>query len=93
MDHIFVLSSIVQVYLFNPGRKVFDCFIDKKVFPTVNHDLLWRKLLSLCVSAKFIQVIKREVVQGDLLSPVFFILTIRDLASFLLRDGLRGISI
>ncbi|XP_033213798.1 uncharacterized protein LOC117170864 [Belonocnema kinseyi] len=103
MDHIFVSSSLIQVHLSPPRRKDYACFVAfKRAFPSVNHDLLWSKLLSLGVRTKLIKIVKSlydapkvsirkveglntpvdvncGVIQGELLSLVFFILTISDL--------------
>lgn len=58
-DYIFVLISVIQIHISIPGRKAFASFNDsKKAFPSINRDLLWRKLLSLGVSVKFIRLMK-----------------------------------
>ena len=41
------------------GGKVFALFVDfKRAFPSVSHDILWRKLYKFGLSTKLIEVIK-----------------------------------
>lgn len=58
VDHIFTLSSIIDITLRLKNRKLYAAFIDfKKAFDSVNHQILFSKLFSLGISTKFIKVV------------------------------------
>ena len=58
LDHIFVLNSLIQLALNARGGKVFALFVDfRRAFPSVNHNLLWRKLHNFGISNKIIEVL------------------------------------
>ena len=57
MDHVFVLSSAIDIYLQN-RKRVYCAFIDyKKAFDLVDRSSLWSKLIGHRVNAKLITVI------------------------------------
>ena len=57
MDHIFTLYSILQVYM-NKGKRVYCAFIDyKKAFDFVDRVSLWKKMLSIGINGKLLNVI------------------------------------
>ena len=57
MDHLFVLSSIINLYLFK-SRRLYCAFIDyKKAFDLVERSSLWIKLLSSGISGRVLRVI------------------------------------
>lgn len=58
-DNLFVLLALIQIHLRNPGTAVYAIFIDfKGAFPSVDHNLLWKKLYVLGMSSKMINIIK-----------------------------------
>jgi hypothetical protein len=58
LDHVFVLSSLIQHHL-NKGERLYTCFVDlKQAFDTPNHNLLWKTLQKEGASAKLINVLK-----------------------------------
>ena len=59
LDNIFSLNTLIQLQLQKNKGKAFALFIDfKSAFPSVKHNLLWKKLLELGVSSKFINIIR-----------------------------------
>lgn len=57
-DHVFVLSTAIQVNLAR-GRRVYALFVDmSQAFDTVNHEWLWNKLKVKGLSDKIINTIK-----------------------------------
>ncbi|UYV63384.1 hypothetical protein LAZ67_2003908 [Cordylochernes scorpioides] len=58
-DHIFTLSSLIQMTLSRKRRKCYMFFVDlKKAFDTVPHSFLWRKLVDAGLSHRFVNLIK-----------------------------------
>ena len=58
LDHIFVLKSIIDLYLCQ-GRRLFCAFVDySKAFDTVNRQRLWRKLIDHGIQGNVLEVIK-----------------------------------
>ena len=56
-DHIFVLNSLVQLYLQN-NKRLYCCFIDyAKAFDTIDRTSLWSKLIGSEVNGNVIRVI------------------------------------
>ncbi|UYV71109.1 hypothetical protein LAZ67_8001769 [Cordylochernes scorpioides] len=63
-DHIFTLTSLIQMTLSRKRRKLYAFFIDlKKWFDTVPHLLLWRKLALVGLSGRFIKLIQNYYAQ------------------------------
>ena len=64
LDHIFVLHSVIDLYLSSKER-VYCAFIDyKKAFDLVDRSSLWNKLLKNNVDGKFFNVIKHMYAQA-----------------------------
>ena len=58
LDHIFVLNSIIELYLFK-RRRIYAAFVDyTKAFDMVNKTSLWSKLLGHNINGKVFQIIK-----------------------------------
>ena len=58
VDHMFALHCLVDIYL-QRRKKLFCTFIDyRKAFDTIQHSLLWEKLLTVGVNGHVINVIK-----------------------------------
>ena len=56
-DNIFVLNSMIQYQLQKTRGKIFTLFVDfRKAFPSVNHNILWKKLLNKGLSPKFVKI-------------------------------------
>lgn len=59
IDNVFTLSSVVQIHLRLPGRRVYAAFIDfRRAFDSIDHQLLWKKLYSQGISAKIIRCLQ-----------------------------------
>ena len=57
MDHVFVLNSIIDIYL-QKRKRVYCSFIDyKKAFDLVDRSSLWSKLISHGINGKLMSVI------------------------------------
>ena len=57
VDHIFVLNSLIDFYLFRKKR-LYACFIDyKKAFDSIQRQQLWMKLCNLEIQGKLFNVI------------------------------------
>ena len=57
-DHIFVLHSIIEIFL-SLKKRLYCIFIDyEKAFDLVNRTFLWQKLLSTGVGGKVLMVVK-----------------------------------
>ena len=57
-DHVFVLSSLMSLYLAQK-KKLFVTFIDyEKAFDKVDHGLLWQKLGQAHVTGKVLRIIQ-----------------------------------
>ncbi|XP_015124615.1 uncharacterized protein LOC107046505, partial [Diachasma alloeum] len=111
-DNIYTLFSAIHLQLRLTKRSVYGLFVDyQKAFDSVSHDILWRKLHELGVSAKMLRIIKslydrasmkvkmdsqltdpiaitQGVLQGEILSPLLFILFVHDIEAFMQRDAL-----
>lgn len=117
MDNLFVLHEVIHSKLRQKKGSSFIIFVDlKRALDTVNHKLLWTKLLGLGVSAKIIRILKNlydkasikiktqsgfsesikiteGVLQGEILSPLLFILFISDMEDFFRAEGMYGANI
>ena len=77
-DHVYVLYSVIEMYL-SVRKRVYCAFIDyKKAFDTIQRELLWQKLLSSGIHCKIFTVIrnlysqaKSCVRKGNFLSDYF----------------------
>ncbi|UYV70248.1 hypothetical protein LAZ67_7002277 [Cordylochernes scorpioides] len=59
-DHIFILTSVIQLALRKKRGKCYSFFVDlKKAFDTVPHALLWTKLVKIGLNYRFVNLIKR----------------------------------
>ncbi|UYV81756.1 ADCY8 [Cordylochernes scorpioides] len=59
-DHIFILTSVIQLALRKKRGKCYSFFVDlKKAFDTVPHALLWTKLVKIGLNHRFVNLIKR----------------------------------
>jgi hypothetical protein len=57
LDHIFVLNSLVELYLCR-GKRIYCAFIDyKKAFDLVDRSNLWAKLISCGINGNVIKVV------------------------------------
>ena len=57
-DHIFLMSSLIDLYL-HKKKKLFACFVDyAKAFDTVSRSALWAKLARYGVSGRIMDVLK-----------------------------------
>ena len=57
IDQVFVLSSLIDFYLFG-GQRIYCAFVDyKKAFDLVNRSFLWTKLISSGINGNVIRVI------------------------------------
>lgn len=57
-DNIFVLNGLINMCLNKLGGKLYALFVDfRRAFPSVNHNILWRKLSSLGMSSKMIRIL------------------------------------
>ena len=64
MDHVFTLYAIIEMYLAK-GKRLYCAFIDyKKAFDMVNRTSLWKKMLSLGINGKLLNVIKNMYSQA-----------------------------
>ena len=60
LDNVFTLNSIIQLHLRKDEGKLYALFVDfKSAFDTVDHDLLWNKLLTASLSGKIINILKK----------------------------------
>ena len=58
LDNIFVLNALIQQALNKVPGKLFVLFVDfRRAFPSINHALLWHKLLRLGISSKMISIL------------------------------------
>ncbi|UYV63672.1 hypothetical protein LAZ67_2005279 [Cordylochernes scorpioides] len=58
-DHIFILTSVIQLALRKKRGKCYSFFVDlKKAFDTVPHALLWTKLVKIGLNHRFVNLIK-----------------------------------
>ncbi|UYV72313.1 hypothetical protein LAZ67_9002589 [Cordylochernes scorpioides] len=58
-DHIFILTSVIQLALRKKRGKCYSFFVDlKKAFDTVSHALLWTKLVKIGLNHRFVNLIK-----------------------------------
>ena len=58
LDHMFVLHSIVELYL-HKKKRVYCAFIDyRKAFDSIQRAFLWSKLISNNINGKVLQVIR-----------------------------------
>ena len=78
IDHVFVLHTLIELYLFSK-KKVYCAFIDyKKAFDLIDRTSLWAKLISYNINGRVLTVIKNMyekakscVRQGIQLSQMF----------------------
>ena len=64
MDHIFTLYAIIEMYL-SKGKRLYCAFIDyRKAFDMVNRTSLWKKMLSLGINGKLLNVIQNMYAQA-----------------------------
>jgi len=65
LDHIFILSTLIQKQL-RRGEKLYACFVDlKQAFDTPNHNLMWSCLLDEKVSQSFIKIFRSLYAQAS----------------------------
>ena len=58
LDHIFVLNSVIELYLAK-RKRVYSAFIDyRKAFDLVDRSSLWLKMLSYDIQGKLLRIIK-----------------------------------
>ena len=58
VDNIFCLNSIIQIRIQKQKGKLYALFVDfKSAFPSVDHNLLWKKLTSKGVSSKIVKIL------------------------------------
>ncbi|UYV77619.1 hypothetical protein LAZ67_15001751 [Cordylochernes scorpioides] len=58
-DHIFILTSVIQLALRKKRGKCYSFFVNlKKAFDTVPHALLWTKLVKIGLNHRFVNLIK-----------------------------------
>ncbi|UYV83351.1 hypothetical protein LAZ67_23000734 [Cordylochernes scorpioides] len=58
-DHIFILTSVIQLALRKKRGKCYSFFVDlKKAFDTVPYALLWTKLVKIGLNHRFVNLIK-----------------------------------
>ncbi|UYV63735.1 hypothetical protein LAZ67_2005461 [Cordylochernes scorpioides] len=58
-DHIFILTSVIQLALRKKRGKCYSFFVDlKKAFDTVPNALLWTKLVKIGLNHRFVNLIK-----------------------------------
>ena len=64
IDHIFVLSSIINIYL-HKKKRLYCTFVDyQKAFDLVDRSSLWMKLLSLNINGKILTVVHNMYAQA-----------------------------
>ena len=57
-DHIFIIKTILNKYLYKNKKQVFACFVDfSKVFDSLSHEALFQKLYTLGIKGIFFQLI------------------------------------
>ncbi|UYV71024.1 hypothetical protein LAZ67_8001451 [Cordylochernes scorpioides] len=67
IDHIFTLTTLIQLSLRKKRRKLYDFFVDlRKAFDTVPHSILWKKLYNLGISYHFISTIRSYYEQATI---------------------------
>ncbi|UYV76617.1 hypothetical protein LAZ67_14001479 [Cordylochernes scorpioides] len=67
IDHIFTLTTLIQLSLRKKRGKLYVFFVDlRKAFDTVPHSLLWKKLYNLGISYQFISTIKSYYEQATI---------------------------
>ena len=58
VDAIFVPKSLISEFL-SKKKKLYCCFVDyQKAFDSVDHVLLWRRLVKLGITGKLLNVVK-----------------------------------
>ena len=58
VDNLFVLHGLVS-HMLNQGTKLYCAFIDfSKAFDYIVREILWYKLIQLCVRGKILNIIK-----------------------------------
>ena len=58
MDHVYLLTSIIDLTL-TEGRRLYATFIDyEKAFDRVNRSILWSKLYNLGINGKVLRIVK-----------------------------------
>lgn len=59
IDNLFALMSLLQIHMLRGNLKLFAIFVDLKgAFPSVDHNLLWKKLKALGMSTKVLNILK-----------------------------------
>ncbi|UYV76332.1 hypothetical protein LAZ67_14000035 [Cordylochernes scorpioides] len=67
IDHIFTLTTLIQLSLRKKRGKLYVFFVDlRKAFDTVPHSILWKKLYNLGISYQFISTIKSYYEQATI---------------------------
>ena len=58
-DHLFTLTTLIDLYAVKNKRPLFLCFIDfRKAFDKVDPKLLWEKIIYNGTGGKFLSIIK-----------------------------------
>ncbi|UYV74894.1 hypothetical protein LAZ67_12001706 [Cordylochernes scorpioides] len=67
IDHIFTLTTLIQLSLRKKRGKLYVFFVDlRKAFDTVPHSILWKKLYNLGISYQFISTIRSYYEQSTI---------------------------
>ncbi|UYV73424.1 hypothetical protein LAZ67_10003138 [Cordylochernes scorpioides] len=67
IDHIFTLTTLIQLSLRKKRGKLYVFFVDlRKAFDTVPHSILWKKLYNLGISYQFISTIRSYYEQATI---------------------------
>jgi Reverse transcriptase (RNA-dependent DNA polymerase)/Endonuclease-reverse transcriptase len=60
VDHVFTLSSVVNLSIQKKGKKLYVAFIDfQRAFDSVSHNKLWQQLIDLGLSAKLVRILQK----------------------------------
>ncbi len=79
LDHIFVLNSLIELYL-GKGRRIYAAFVDyRKAFDSIDRTSLWSKILAHGIDGKIFRIIQNMYTEvksclrvNNQLSPFFY---------------------